>query len=340
MAHNSSYENAYEEAFYNPVTPDRFADVMLIGDSTFSFRSAPSRLNRAAQGLFRGRLSSKYSHAAICLRPGLWLHAAPGAGVSLMNFYQVWQYIRHGSKKNVAVFRPAIEDKPLYKQLRGSEFAFEVYKNPYVLLFMLGHKNVFSKEFFKQKFFCSELVVRILYEVELVGDPRSHRYLPIDLAILLSKKGWERVEKKELISPLEDQTVQRFVELGAQGDDAAKAEMDRILQKSRGTRAFSTMETLRYLHNVNSFLQYSLDQKAVSRMKELLNGSDKLRDELIDDLHGKLRLNKARFIAGKDGIVDSQDVVANTRRKNDDELKNIREENEKLISEIRQRLQK
>jgi len=275
-----SFASVYEEVFQNPVTPDRFGDIILIGTSKKNLQSIPSRINRFAQGLARGKVSSKFSHVAICLRPGLWIHAVPGLGISIIETFEIWKYILDRRGLNISIYRPNINNESLYKMVSASQFAFDCYKNPYNLMFFIGKKNFLQKEFYQERFFCSELVMRILIEAKIVEKGKPHRTLPIDIQKLCEESQWSRVDEDEWIDVLKDEQVRRYIFAGGQNIDEQKKNRDDIIKQNLGNPICSTLNTLKFLESTNKLLMSSLDTDAASRLNIFM--AEKLRDDLLD----------------------------------------------------------
>jgi len=126
----SSFSEEFADSFKFVVGPERFGDLFFIARPHIG-----SYINRIGQGIARRRWISRFSHVAICLRPGLWMDARPGFGVSAIPSFEIWRYLLRPGKNFVAQYRPPIEDDVLERVLSGTRFAIQSYKNPYNFIF-------------------------------------------------------------------------------------------------------------------------------------------------------------------------------------------------------------
>lgn len=258
----------FEDTFKNTLTPDRFGDILFIGSSKLKVASVASFAIQGFQAVVQRRpVPAGFSHVAICIKPGLWMDARPGVGVSILESFEVWRLMKDNKSYRVKIFRPTIERDVFIKALKASLFAFEVYKNPYNYLVLLNKsENIFSKRFYRERYFCSEFAVSFLKHAGLFPQIVANRTLPADLYWLCENSKWESIENNEWYTILENQNFQEYIFLSGENDQLILQARTQYLESCNGLPIYSTLNTLHYMYKVNLMLKASVDASFRVRM--------------------------------------------------------------------------
>lgn len=276
--------DSFVEDFKNPIGIDRVGDVLFITRSGLGIRSLLGRANRLGQAVIRGKIKSPFSHVAICIKPGLWMEAMPGAGVRITNDLETWKNIKNHDYETL-VFRPPIELEQMRRISSATGLAYQMYEDPYnSLIFIKAVRNSYSG-YIEDRLFCSEFVVRILQELGFLNDLLPRWTLPIDLFQRVEEEGWAQVNFDSWSEKFKSPDILDYIDCAGTNDCQKRRQS--IFKKVAQTLDGGTVVNMDIIVTQNALLDKVLTNSAHIRLAVAM--AEELNRQMLDESSKLLR---------------------------------------------------